>query len=408
MKIFSSLFLLTLIISSLPLPAAAFMFDRRVEPPSELSYYFYPAAISLPGIGSAQGVGGSLTKLDGEDLNVTLGKVQGDFKGEMLLVTGLSLVPEYLSFSYFNSKLEDAGIWRWERGPDSRNDRRYLLKANRIQVKGGELSLTFFDEQLEFYYAGAKVGIDINAVVDPDGNEHTARLSQAIGAVAEYWGAYLDDTDNRRDPRSGYRVQAEHWRITQDEQALGDGYQDDYNLTFFFPLVPQRHILVWHSFFSAAGISRPGTVNPEDYICDESKYPGCQKLADQLRQGREKEVTLGNATALGGTQRLRAYPNQRFYDSNSFFTGWEYRWYLADHWSAFDYILTKGVFNTIQLAAFYELGQVSPTQDSSLWRNMKDSKGVGLRVILSDLVLRIDAATGAEGSQTTMWIGYGF
>ena len=53
-------------------------------------------------------------------------------------------------------------------------------------------------------------------------------------------------------------------------------------------------------------------------------------------------------------------------------------------------------------------GQVSEKDDSSLYDDMKTSTGIGLRVLFSNVVFRIDAATGDEGEQVVVYYGYSF
>ena len=49
-------------------------------------------------------------------------------------------------------------------------------------------------------------------------------------------------------------------------------------------------------------------------------------------------------TILGGTQRLRGYRTNRFYDSYTNFLGIEYRWYLIETQDNFNYFVERGVF----------------------------------------------------------------
>ena len=53
-------------------------------------------------------------------------------------------------------------------------------------------------------------------------------------------------------------------------------------------------------------------------------------------------------------------------------------------------------------------GQVSPKNDANLYKDFKSSSGVGLRIVFSSVVLRADIATGEEGSERTVFVGYGF
>lgn len=74
----------------------------------------------------------------------------------------------------------------------------------------------------------------------------------------------------------------------------------------------------------------------------------------------------------------------------------------------FDFLLEKGTFEALQLAPFYEVGQVSDSNDDTLFQNFKYSAGIGLRIVLSSVIFRADVANGGEGSETTIIIGYGF
>jgi outer membrane protein assembly factor BamA len=120
------------------------------------------------------------------------------------------------------------------------------------------------------------------------------------------------------------------------------------------------------------------------------------------------EGNNSNATSLGGPNRLRSYPISRFYDTHSLFAGLEYRTYHLESSTPFDFFLEKGVFEAVQSAVFYEIGQVAPTDNHALYSDFKYSAGVGLRLIFSSVVLRADYATGKEGQETTVFIGYGF
>ncbi|HLQ25998.1 MAG TPA: hypothetical protein VK138_08935, partial [Acidiferrobacterales bacterium] len=59
-------------------------------------------------------------------------------------------------------------------------------------------------------------------------------------------------------------------------------------------------------------------------------------------------------------------------------------------------------------ALFYEAGVTSDTQsDLTQWKNMRDSYGVGLRIVTaSGAVLRGDVGYGRDGLGTAIFIGY--
>ena len=119
------------------------------------------------------------------------------------------------------------------------------------------------------------------------------------------------------------------------------------------------------------------------------------------------EAENGKATSLGGTNRLRGYRTNRFYDSYTNFRGAEFRWYVHEVQEAFNFILEKGTFAGLQLAFFYEQGTVSPDK-ASLWKNMRSSYGAGTRFIFNTIIVRIDHGFGKEGGETTFFVGYPF
>ena len=225
-------------------------------------------------------------------------------------------------------------------------------------------------------------------------------------------GLYLDDTDNRRDPYLGYRIQYERYGIIQTDDNFGSGYQNDLkHVTTFTPFRANTFIWVWNVFLANAIITSPATINREDYLCENiaiDEDECTQTELDGLYDNRKDEANKGNATALGGTQRLRAYPQGRFYDSNTLFFGTELRWNFLRDWQPFNYTAQKGIYSGLQLAFFQEFGQVAEEFDNTLLQEMKSSTGAGIRVILNNVILRFDTAYGTEGINSSFFIGYPF
>ena len=103
-----------------------------------------------------------------------------------------------------------------------------------------------------------------------------------------------------------------------------------------------------------------------------------------------KRVNQGRATTLGGTNRLRGYRTNRFFDSFINFRGLEFRWYLHETMHALNYLIQRGIFRGIQAAFFYEEGTVSPDMGATFWKNFKNSFGFGARFLLTTVIVRID------------------
>lgn len=111
----------------------------------------------------------------------------------------------------------------------------------------------------------------------------------------------------------------------------------------------------------------------------------------------------GNATSLGGTQRLRSFDGGRFYAGHMVLYGLEYRLNLTDERRPFDIIIAKGVRTRIQLAFFAERGTVFDTWHD-WWKIRKTSYGAGYRIVLSGIIIRADVAPGDEGGRFLLFI----
>ena len=78
-----------------------------------------------------------------------------------------------------------------------------------------------------------------------------------------------------------------------------------------------------------------------------------------------------------GTQRLRGYRSNRSCNSYTNFQGAAFLWYVMEVQEAFDYLVQRGVYAGLQLAAFWERGTVSPNPGRDLWKNFRTSSGLG-------------------------------
>ncbi len=401
---------LFIILSLIYINLFGFVIDRRASKTAYNSYFVYPLVLSMPGLGSAYGAGVMGNNLFQTDTNVMLLHMRGDFKLDIATIANIPLYTKdkhELSLNLAYLRFQDGTIEAFERGRDSKIDDKFYFDTNEFKTYGAELSAKLFDNQLEIYGGQSAVYVDPNSIRDKDGNNVASNIGDIDISMYRY-GIYLDDTDNRLDPRVGYRVQLERYGVKHHEKKFSDGYQNDVSLTAFVPIFSDKHIFVVNYFHSSATITREGLVDPADYMCEPTDTTCIQAIYDEVRKRREAEVKKGNATALGGTQRLRAYPQGRFYDTYTAFVGLEHRWYVFENWKPFDKYAFKGVHTGIQLAFFQEWGQVHDQNNHKLYENMKNSTGVGLRFLFNTMTARLDVATGDEGEQVTFFYGYSF
>ncbi|MEE3265653.1 MAG: hypothetical protein VX221_02630 [SAR324 cluster bacterium] len=396
--------------------ASAILFERRKTFESEISWFVYPVVGSIPGVQDFYGLGGTVSGIGGSESDITAISLRGkakyfddDFQIDILSIFDIPLFTNHLTFTWFTTQIRNAGWPEGERGIDSDPDSMYYLLASNVDASGGEISVNVLENQLEFYYAYSDASVKPYGLVDPNGTFYNAQNAEIIESPRGYrYGLYLDDTDNRRDPRIGYRFQYEKWGQPSSRAGNSEYFQEDYNLSGYIPgLAERKGVLVLNQFFGSSTVIKKGTVDQSLYVCNNTLKPGCQALLDELYARQVAEAENGKATSLGGTNRLRGYRTNRFYDSYTNFRGAEFRWYVHEVQEAFNYFLEKGTFAGLQLAFFYEQGTVSPDK-ASLWKNMRSSYGAGTRFIFNTIIVRIDRGFGKEGGETTFFVGYPF
>jgi len=394
----------------------ALLFERRKTFDSEIAWFIYPVVGSIPGVQDFYGLGGTVSGIGGSESDITAISLRGkaeyfddDFQIDILSIFDIPLFTERLTFTWFSTKIRNAAWPEGQRGIDSDPDSMYYLLASKVEASGGELSANIFDNQLEAYYGYTYAAVKPYGLVDPNGTFYNAQNSGIIESPRGYrYGLYLDDTDNRRDPRIGYRFQYEKWGQPSSREGNSEYYQEDFNLSGYIPVLSEnKGVLVLNQFFGSSTVLKKGTVDQSQFVCDNTVKPGCQAILNELYARRVAEAENGKATSLGGTNRLRGYRTNRFYDSYTNFRGVEFRWYVHEVQKAFNYILEKGTFAGLQLALFYEEGTVSPDK-GNLWKNMRTSYGAGTRFIFNTIIVRIDRGFGEEGGQTTFFVGYPF
>jgi hypothetical protein len=93
---------------------------------------------------------------------------------------------------------------------------------------------------------------------------------------------------------------------------------------------------------------------------------------------------------LGGSDDLRGYRPFRFYDNAAVILNAEYRW---------------EIFSGLDMALFFDAGQVFPDWRSINYRNLKKDAGFGFRAnVRNNVFLRIDTAFSDEGIQ--LWVKF--
>ena len=197
----------------------ALLFERRKTPEPEISWFLYPVVGSIPGVQDFYGLGATISSVGGTDSDITAISLRGkaeyfddDFKIDILSIFDIPLFTDHFTLTWFSTKIRNAGWPEGQRGIDSDRESMYYLLASHVDASGGELSVNIYDNQLEAYYGYSDASVKPYGMVDPNGEFYSAQDSGITESPRGYrFGLYLDDTDNRRDPRIGYRFQYEKW-----------------------------------------------------------------------------------------------------------------------------------------------------------------------------------------------------
>ena len=106
---------------------------------------------------------------------------------------------------------------------------------------------------------------------------------------------------------------------------------------------------------------------------------------------------------------MRGFPEFRFYDKAAIYYAAELR--LIPHWNPIGSgsFLDRLNVDWIMFAPFIEIGRVADHWSfSELHSNLKWSAGVGLRIMATHTVLRLDTAASDEGMRVQMMVQHPF
>lgn len=385
---------------------------RRDQFGKDFGYYLYPIAGEIPGLGTAAGAGASVLNMGGSDTDFTGYYIEGDFRAKGVALLDYHIRPKRLVFDIgYNDYLVAPIVY--DRGIDSdpkdviypKAEGRYLL---------GQLTLTYDQRRYEFYARLLAGRERLRQVLDKDGNAYENIDTDWNTHKPISLGATVDLTDDRLDPRHGMRAEFSTRLPSNNGADESEYFVNDLNLTGYIPF-RRWDTLALNLFYSRAVVTRRGetdfaTLQASSGL-DCNRYPpGSQR--DECLATEAKHINnliannrYGTASPLGGTQRLRSFDNYRFYAAQALSYGVEYRWNLTDEHTPFDIIIAKGIRTGIQLAAFWERGMVADRR-GDLFDASRTSYGIGFRLILSGVVIRLDFADGDEGRQSQLFITY--
>lgn len=381
---------------------------------TDSGYYIVPTPYSIPGIGSGLIVVGALTNIKQSNADMYGFVATGDIEGYGFFGTEIHLIKNQLildlslaSFSKATSQVYG------QRGMSTSKNDYVLAELDHSSFSGARLTYTAFERRLEFYGLFLINEARLAAIRDRDGNLIQVAVNSDLNKSDSFvYGIRLDLTDDYVDPRRGVRLESSLWHSPPDTSDDPDYSIIELGLTSYIPF-GVRDTLAINYFQADTSIDRTGQTDANIVevdlgldCADVALSPSQQLDCLSIVNNTVAQNMFGSVGSLGGLSRLRSYPEDRFSGSHARFIGFEYRWNIVEGTKPFDYFLAKDIRTSIQLAAFYERGAITDNKDE-LWHAMRESFGVGARLITkSGLIFRADIATGDEGAEMSIIIGY--
>lgn len=391
---------------------------RRDQAQTTPGYILTPAAANIPGIGFTYGILGSFFNVNNFETDFLGFKFFGDLSGQGIGVIDMFVLPnapDLLTVNVFWNDFDRVTIETYRRGIKSDKEDRNIVELKRFDVSYAQLNLRLFERRLQLNAAGNRQRSRLGSIRDKKGDIITEGSGDAIDAFSRSVGAVVDLADDRADPRDG--IQMEVYRYDRPDPGKPEPYFYimDYNLLYYYP-VGAFSTWGFNAYRSDAVIIREGETDEAkikqnlgfncDQIGDPTQQASCSKVESQYVDETKSGHLHGTATPLGGTQRMRSYVTNRYYAAHTLSLGTEFRWNLTEEFTPFNIIVAGGVRTGIQVAFFAEGGTVADVTDE-LDENWKYSYGSGVRFILaSGFVVRLDVATGSEGTQPSLIFQY--
>ncbi|MCZ6556664.1 MAG: hypothetical protein O7A69_02675, partial [SAR324 cluster bacterium] len=387
--------------------------ERRKEQfPTEPAHLFVPLPYSVPGIGEGLFLLGNLSNVFESTADALIIYIVGDVEGPIFNLEEVPLISETLLFGGFAADISKVAINSYEkRGMDTQKNDFNIVELSSLQFTAPELTLTFFDRRLDFTVGLEKQKGKTVALRDSNGNL-IVQLAEPLVSETEstFYGVQIDLTDDFQDPRKGIRLHLQNRSTPAADPDEAEFDVTNFNATFYIP-VGAISTLVFNYFQSDAHVKRQGNTSRADIeaelgiVCLAGDTE-CDKALQEQIDTTVSQRTNGTAASLGGLERLRSYPQDRFQGAHTAFYGAEFRWNLTDEATPFDYLFWKDVRTGVQVAFFGESGTVSETR-GELWDRSRESYGMGLRLITaSGSVYRAEIAFGDEGGEVTVFFFY--
>jgi len=394
---------------------------RRDQFNKQYGQLFVPLPYSLPGLGTGLLFIGNFSNFADTTSDLAAIGGIGDAEFIFLFLDEFFVFSDLLYLQYLRAHGFKFALSQYSsRGMDtSKYDFKYGI-GNSWDLDAPTFKLTFFEKMLEIGLGYNKQSGTFQKFVSPDSDDHTKQgetvaifdpgLEINIANKIEL-SAKIDFTDDYKDPRKGIRntLFLDRQTATSNSEPSFDVVTND--LQIYFPVLEKSTIVI-DLQFSDAYVSKKGETNMDILrykngygLCNSNA--ACEENAENLANTELAVNSNGTSLSLGGSDRLRSFPEGRFQGAHTVYYAAEFRWnFSSSEGKKLDLFFIEDLVEELQLAFFFEQGSVSEKK-SDLGKTVKYSLGSGFRFLSgSGNVYRADFATGNEGPNFSVIIQY--
>ena len=386
---------------------------RKNQFPDESAYLLVPLPYSMPGIGDGAFLMANFSNVADTTTDALIIKVVGDAEGFVYQIDEFPVIPKHLFVTYYEHDIDRAAINQYDiRGMEDTNQYDFsILDITLAKLRQLDIKLSFYDRRVNLSYSQITNEFELSAIRGFEGNLLTQLNNPYTGEdTSERYSFDLDLSDDYLDPRQGFRFSMSYRDRPATATRDPDFYVIDYKALGYIPM-GKDNTLVLNYYQSDAHVRTTGDTDPSniraelELNCDLSDVE-CLDAEQQLVNNLINERSNGTATSLGGLERLRGYPDDRFNGAHMAFLGAEFRLNFIQEATPFNYFIWKDVRTGYQLAFFAEAGTVSE-RPSEKWNERRYSFGTGFRLLTaSGSVYRADIAYGDEDVEVAVFFFY--
>ena len=196
-------------------------------------------------------------------------------------------------------------------------------------------------------------------------------------------------------------------RIAQIDQLVLQ-----YSATAYFPVAP--HVTVTGRFWGSDSVPLSSSIYSDparvaaalgtncSAAGDAEAVQDCTALKARLADYIAASNSYGTALPVGGAYSLRGYREMRYRAAHTQLLGVEARWVFSKDLDL-PYFGKTGP--DLELSPFVELGAANDRL-SHLYTALRPDFGIGLKVLLAELPLRLETAWGQEGWAWYFTVGH--